>query len=303
MYTKLFARITESSLMEESIETRYVFMALLAISDPEGNIIGTDVAISRRINVEQSTFEACMVRLMAPDPHSNSMVEDGKRVILSDIGRGYKLVNFLKYRNTRDEDARKEYMKNYMRDYMREKRHPEDVKQSESNKSLTKSNEFTVKPVKQCLAHSDSDSDSEAYSERDGECKGGKPPDPPPYPLKPKKIKFIPPTDAEAQFNALKIGIPEKECEKFLAHYRSCGWVQSRGKPIKDWVNAMIKWKLRFEEECFLNGKPRTSNASDQRNSKQSGINRNEGTYNNPEDYSREALRGCKNFQSFPDPK
>ncbi len=120
MYAKLFSRITESSLMEEDVATRFVFMALLAIADPQGYVIGTDVALARRMNMPFQDFNAAIKRLMAPDPESNSKEEDGRRIVRSDCERGYYLVNYLKYRNTRDEGARRDYQRAYREKYRAE---------------------------------------------------------------------------------------------------------------------------------------------------------------------------------------
>jgi hypothetical protein len=60
MYAKLMSRITESSLMEEGIPVRYTFMMLLAIADPKGYVVGTDVAIARRLNMGAKEFKECL---------------------------------------------------------------------------------------------------------------------------------------------------------------------------------------------------------------------------------------------------
>lgn len=121
MYAKLMARITESSLMDETIPVRYTFVMMLAIADPHGYVIGTDVAIARRLNMPLQDFKECVAELMEPDPDSNSKEEEGRRVILSDAERGYFVVNYAKYRDTRDEEQRREYMKEYMRKRRAEK--------------------------------------------------------------------------------------------------------------------------------------------------------------------------------------
>lgn len=115
MFAKLMSRITESSLMEEEIPVRYVFIMLLAIADPKGYVIGTDVAIARRINVPVDMFKKAAAALQEPDPDSNSQEHEGRRVLPSDGERGYWIVNYRKYRETRDEEQRREYMKDYMR--------------------------------------------------------------------------------------------------------------------------------------------------------------------------------------------
>ena len=68
MYAKLFSRIAQSSLMEEKVTTRYVFMMMLAISDRHGDVIGTDVAIARTMNVTLLEFVNSVKPLLAPDP-------------------------------------------------------------------------------------------------------------------------------------------------------------------------------------------------------------------------------------------
>lgn len=121
MYAKLMSRITESSLMDEEIPVRYCFVMLLAIADPHGYVVGTDVAIARRLNMPLADFKHCLHQLMQPDPDSNSMEHEGRRVIDSDCERGYYLVNYTKYRDTRDEEERRKYMKEYMRKYRESK--------------------------------------------------------------------------------------------------------------------------------------------------------------------------------------
>lgn len=115
MFVKLYSRITESSLMEQPIEVRYTFMMLLAIADPTGRVVGTDIAIARRINLPLLTFVNSVNSLKEPDPDSNSKEEDGRRVVSSDSERGYQIVNYQKYRNLKDENAKREYMRTYMR--------------------------------------------------------------------------------------------------------------------------------------------------------------------------------------------
>jgi len=117
MYAKLFARITESSLMEEPINVRYTFVMMLAISDPEGYVIGTDVAIARRLNMPLAELKRCLAVLMAPDPDSNSQELEGRRITVSTSERGYHVVNFVTYRDIKDQKDRREYMREYMRNY------------------------------------------------------------------------------------------------------------------------------------------------------------------------------------------
>jgi hypothetical protein len=160
MYAKLFSRISESSLMEEPIATRYAFMMLLAICDPQGYVIGTDVAIARRLNIPLADFQEAIAHLSAPDPNSNSKEADGRRVLPSEGERGYRIVNFLKYRNVRDEEERREYMRGYIADYRA------------AGKDKSRPGKHSVNPVnsvnfcKPRLAQADAYADAEAEAEQ-----------------------------------------------------------------------------------------------------------------------------------------
>lgn len=103
--------------MEESIPARYVFMTLIAIADQDGDVIGTDVAIARRINMPLGEFRDAVASLMRDDPDSNSKDEAGKRIIPCSSERGYHLVNYGKYRGIKTEVHRKDYMRKYMHEY------------------------------------------------------------------------------------------------------------------------------------------------------------------------------------------
>lgn len=122
--------------MEEPIEVRYTFVMLLAIADPSGHVIGTDVAIARRLNMPTADFARCLAVLMEPDPDSNSPELDGRRVVESEGERGYRIVNYLTYRNIRSEEERREYMANYMKTYRARKQSVNSVNSVNSGKLL-----------------------------------------------------------------------------------------------------------------------------------------------------------------------
>jgi len=155
MYAKLFSRIAQSSLMEEKVTTRYVFMMMLALSDRHGEVIGTDVAIARMMNVPKNDFCESLKPLLEPDPDSNSPAEEGRRIIPSENGRGYKIVNYLNYRDIKSDDEKREYMREYMR----------------QRRSKCKESEENVKPVNPCkdllndVTHTEAEADTEVKAE------------------------------------------------------------------------------------------------------------------------------------------
>jgi hypothetical protein len=225
MYAKLFARITESSLMEEPVETRYTFLLLLAIAGPDGVVVGTDIALARRLNIPIETFRAAIDRLMAPDPDSNSPAEEGRRVLRSEGERGYQLVNFMHYSRIRDENQRREYMRTYIAEYRRAGRDKSTAVNS-------------VNPGKPELAHTDTDTD--VHTDTEGERALGQSPN--------GASRFAPPKPDEVLAEAKLIELPESEVEMFFNFYSSNGWRVGRS-PMKSWRAALRTWKMRWQKD------------------------------------------------------
>jgi len=59
--------------------------------------------------------------------------------------------------------------------------------------------------------------------------------------------RFTPPHPEELRFHAVKIGLPEREADKFFHYYESKGWMVGKTK-MKQWRSALAGWKLRWEE-------------------------------------------------------
>ena len=116
MFAKVFAQIFDSSISEDYI-VRHVFMDLLVLADREGIVDMTLTAISRRTNVPPEIIQNAIDKLLLPDPTSRSDSHEGCRIAPLDNHRdwGWYIVNFSKYRDMRDEEARKSYFREYQR--------------------------------------------------------------------------------------------------------------------------------------------------------------------------------------------
>lgn len=207
MYAKLFSRIAQSSLMEEKVNTRYVFMMMLALSDRHGEVIGTDVAISRMMNVPKNDFCDALKPLLEPDLDSNSPAEEGRRIILSENGRGYKIVNYLNYRDIKSDDEKREYMRQYMK----------------RRRDKTKENDENVNSVNPCKVLLNDVTHTEAEAEVDTK--------------KNKKPSF----DDTFDF-CNKIGLTRTDAEYMQDKWLETGF-KNNGKPIKDWQAQIRNWK------------------------------------------------------------
>lgn len=118
-YTKLFSSITRSSVWLEDDQTLRVWVTMLALADRHG-FVGASVgglAATARVPVEK-TREA-LAKFLAPDPDSRSPEHEGRRIEVAD--RGWTLLNYERFRDMRDEEARKEYERNRKREARRKK--------------------------------------------------------------------------------------------------------------------------------------------------------------------------------------
>lgn len=71
--------------------------------------------------------------------------------------------------------------------------------------------------------------------------------------------KFIPPRLDEIRAEVTARGI-SVDPEAFFAHYEANGWVQGRGKPVKNWRACLITWAKN--EPKFAGPAPRNGNGS-----------------------------------------
>jgi hypothetical protein len=61
------------------------------------------------------------------------------------------------------------------------------------------------------------------------------------------------PTIEELKLQGAKIGLPDRECEKFMAFYESKGWKVGKS-PMKNWRSALAGWRLRWQEGASARG-------------------------------------------------
>lgn len=106
---KLYARVTESSLMQAPKMAQLCFFYLLAIADRKGQVIGTDPLLAKRICFDPADFTAAVAVLAAPDADSSSKAHDGRRLLPTDEPRGYRIVNYRQYQGVKAEKADPEH--------------------------------------------------------------------------------------------------------------------------------------------------------------------------------------------------
>ena len=144
MYGKVYSQIFDGTL-HGHLEATAVFMAMIALADSDGVVDLTLTALTSRTGWPQEFIERGIRALEQTDDHSRTPDEDGRRIVRlrPNTDWGWRITNYLKYREIRDESSRRDYMRRYMRD-------------RRSKQAVNSVN--TCKPP---LAHAEADTDKE----------------------------------------------------------------------------------------------------------------------------------------------
>ncbi len=105
-FTKLFASIIHSTVWREEMHVKVVWITMLAMADSIGRVEASlpGLADAARVSIPQT--EEALARLAAPDQYSRTKDYEGRRI--EEIDGGWLILNYLKYRETRDAESRRE---------------------------------------------------------------------------------------------------------------------------------------------------------------------------------------------------
>lgn len=106
-FTKLFHSILASSIWREDDHTRLVWITMLAMADRNGYVGSSIPGIASMAHVPLEAAAAALEKFLSPDPWSRSTEFEGRRIEVAD--RGWNILNYDRFRDMRDEEARKEY--------------------------------------------------------------------------------------------------------------------------------------------------------------------------------------------------
>lgn len=106
-YVKLFSTILDSTLWEESVHVRMVWITMLVMADEYGEVGASVPGLAKRAGVDRAHVEQALASFLAPDPDSRSKENEGRRI--EEIDGGWRLLNHDKYRRRRtpEEDRKR----------------------------------------------------------------------------------------------------------------------------------------------------------------------------------------------------
>lgn len=105
-YTKLFHSILDSSIWQESHQTRIVWVTMLAMADQHGEVQAAIPGLAKRAGVTIAEAEQAIATLSAPDNYSRTPDHEGRRI--AKIDGGWEILNHAKYRFAASLEDRKE---------------------------------------------------------------------------------------------------------------------------------------------------------------------------------------------------
>jgi len=105
-YTKLFQSILDSSIWQESHQTRILWVTMLAMADQHGEVQAAVPGLAKRAGVTLKEAEEAIATLSAPDQYSRTPDHEGRRI--AKIDGGWEILNHAKYRRAASLEDRKE---------------------------------------------------------------------------------------------------------------------------------------------------------------------------------------------------
>ena len=119
-FTKLFSSITESTIWSEDANTRLTWITMLAMADRRGRVWGSIPGLANRARVPVDACENALKIFLSPDKYSRTTDHEGRKI--EEIDGGWRLLNYLKYRDIRDQESVKEKTAERVRKHREKKR-------------------------------------------------------------------------------------------------------------------------------------------------------------------------------------
>lgn len=105
-YVKLFESILESTVWQEDLHVKIVWITILAMKDRDGVVAASVPGLARRAGVNVQQCEDALNKFLAPDKYSRTKEHEGRRI--EAIDGGWYVLNHDKYRDLLDADDQRE---------------------------------------------------------------------------------------------------------------------------------------------------------------------------------------------------
>jgi hypothetical protein len=210
MYAKLFSSLIASSLWSEDDKTRILFVTMLAMADWEGFVDASPAGLAPLARMSLTDCKIALEKLMSPDPESKNPDNEGRRI--AKVEGGFLVLNYTIFRNKES----KEYKRSQDRERQRRKR----AKDKALSRNVTQCHAMSPE-----VAYTDTDTDTSKKKSI-------------------KRKRFVPPTLEEVKLYVMSELLNVDPIE-FWKGYNDGGWVDTNGKPVRNWKLKCRTWHNR----------------------------------------------------------
>lgn len=117
-WCKLFGSIVTSTIWQEDLPTKVVWITMLAMKDRDGVVNGSVPGLAKMAGVSVEECEKALEKFEGPDKYSRSQEREGRRIQKQD--GGWLILNHFKYRDEKS-DYRREYNRRKQAEYRKRK--------------------------------------------------------------------------------------------------------------------------------------------------------------------------------------
>ena len=238
-FTKLFNSILDSTIWQEPLETKVVWITMLAMVDRNGEVHASIPGLAKRAGVSLKECQAALACLQSPDEFSRTKDHEGRRV--QEIDGGWELLNHVKYRALLSAEERREYNRKKQAEYRAKKK--KDMSKDVNDKSIT------VNHSEQNAHITEAEAEAEADTEGGGEELKLSPPPPPNQTTVTRNPKRVATYEEVCKYGqGQHPPVPQSCCDSFYDRMEECGWITNQGHPIADWRARFRSWATRWLE-------------------------------------------------------
>lgn len=210
MYNRLFQRILYSSVWNEDVWTRVVWLTLIAAMDQDGFVVSaTEENLARLANIPIDQTRVAVEKLTSPDPLSTNPDNDGRRI--EKVPGGYVVLNAAYYRTVKNMEHAREMNRIRNCKYRERKRDKKNDAKSSQVQSCV------VTPVSVYASVLDKGG---VGGKENGKARG---------------------TMEEIKKFCSTSNMTDQDAIWFFNKCEGCGWTNG-GRPIKDWQATIRSW-------------------------------------------------------------
>lgn len=119
-YVKLFQSILDSTVWQEDLPTKVVWITLLAMKDRYGYVGASVPGLAKRAGVSLEECERALEKFRKPDGYSRTKAFEGRRI--EDAQGGWQVLNHEFYRAKMSPEDRREYQRVKQAEYRKRKK-------------------------------------------------------------------------------------------------------------------------------------------------------------------------------------